>query len=210
MVAVEPQIECGEVLRTVFGDDSRFTLIPTALGDAPGEAEMLMTSASTIASLSPKWVNAVKESGRFSEFDWNKKQKVPITTLDLVIARHGTPAFLKIDVEGFEYPVLKGLSKPVRTISFEFTPEFSAESIKCVEHLHTLGRAEFNYSLGESISIEEVRYFGLSASTSPRILTTAGKPEKVAGHPANPGQAFAKTPAWRYKTAHPPAPGFSP
>ena len=34
----------------------------------------------------------------------------------------GKPAFCKIDVEGYEYKVIKGLSEPLNTVSFEFTP----------------------------------------------------------------------------------------
>lgn len=33
---------------------------------------------------------------------------VPVTTLDLAAAEHGDPALVKIDVEGFELPVLQG------------------------------------------------------------------------------------------------------
>ena len=33
---------------------------------------------------------------------WDRRLRVRQTTLDSLIARHGTPAFMKIDVEGFE------------------------------------------------------------------------------------------------------------
>ena len=46
---------------------------------------------------------------------------MPVTTLDRLIAQHGVPSFIKIDVEGFEDQVLAGLTHPVPALSFEFT-----------------------------------------------------------------------------------------
>jgi len=42
------------------------------------------------------------------------------TTLDLLIDRFGVPAFCKIDDEGLELEVLRGLSHPVPALSFEY------------------------------------------------------------------------------------------
>ena len=64
-----------------------------------------------------------------------------------VIARHGTPAFLKIDVEGFEAQVLAGLTVPVPLIAFEFLPGLPAATRDC---LNLLPDRQFNVVRGEA------------------------------------------------------------
>jgi FkbM family methyltransferase len=57
-------------------------------------------------------VRAVRASGRFSEFEWNDELEVPMRTLDELIREYGVPDFCKIDVEGYEFGVIQGLSRP--------------------------------------------------------------------------------------------------
>ena len=153
VVAVEPQQECMAQLRKQFGAHGRVRLVEKALGARAGTAEMLICDATTISSLSPDWISAVQKSGRFGVSEWNTKQSVELTTLDKLIEEFGTPSFIKIDVEGFEYEVLQGLSTSVKVLSFEFTPECLPKTYQCLEHLSTLGNVSFNYALGESMQL---------------------------------------------------------
>lgn len=153
VVAVEPQDECARVLRTVFGNNRHLTVVQKALGASEGEAVIMISNAHAISSLSPEWVEAVRGSGRFSEYSWDKKRVVPVTTLDSLIEQYGTPSFVKIDVEGFEYQVVAGLSYPVKTLSLEFTPEYLESTVKCIEHLQRLGHIRLNYSVGETMHL---------------------------------------------------------
>jgi formylglycine-generating enzyme required for sulfatase activity len=41
------------------------------------------------------------------------------------------------------------------------------------------------YAFGETVTLQEVHYFGLSASTWAKVASTAGKTERVGGHPPN-------------------------
>lgn len=154
VVAVEPQSSCASLLEEAFGREPGFSLIRQALGAEPGVAELKLSEATTIASMSPAWVQAVRSSGRFAAYRWGRAERVPVTTLDALIQRHGVPAFVKIDVEGFEFEVLRGLSRPVRALSFEFTPECSDAALVCVAHLESLGFNRFNYSPDESMRLE--------------------------------------------------------
>jgi hypothetical protein len=93
----------------------------------------------------------LKNEGRFSkDHKWTTQKKVSVTTLDNLILSYGLPRFCKIDVEGFEESALKGLTKPIPFISFEFTREFFDDAKKCINHLLSLAYVEFNCSLGES------------------------------------------------------------
>jgi FkbM family methyltransferase len=153
VVAIEPQDECVRILRTVYGSNHRLSVVQKALGESDGEAEMMISNPNTISSLSPEWIESVRKSGRFPKSSWDKKQIVPVTTLDRLIEQYGTPSFIKIDVEGFEYQVIKGLSQPVKMLSLEFTPEFIESTFKCFEHLQQLGDIRLNYSVGETMCL---------------------------------------------------------
>jgi len=75
-------------------------------------------------------------------------------TLDNLIKAYGSPKFIKIGVEGYEYEVIQGLSERVNALSLEFTPEFSESTIKCLEYLQALGDCVTNFSVGETFSFE--------------------------------------------------------
>ncbi len=151
VVAFEPQKACSDYLKTVLKEEDGFTLVEAALGEEDGEAEMLISNAHTISTLSEDWVKATRESSRFNQYEWNRKQAVRVTTLDNVIKKYGTPSFIKIDVEGYENEVLKGLSTPIQCISIEFAAEVIENTYKCIEHLSSLSTVSFQYSEGESM-----------------------------------------------------------
>jgi hypothetical protein len=79
--------------------------------------------------------------------DFGQQTTVETTTLDKLIAAHGLPFFIKIDVEGHEPRVLHGLHSVVPYLSFEVNlPEFAPEGQECVEMLSRLAPAgKFNY-----------------------------------------------------------------
>lgn len=153
VVAVEPQVECARILEQAFGGNSQFQLVEKALGERSGEAEMMISQVDTVSSLSTDWIQAVKTSGRFADISWDDKRVVNMTTLDELIQESGSPVFIKIDVEGYEYQVVKGLSQAVRVLSVEFTPEVMESTVQCIEHLSSLGEIHLNYSLGESMEL---------------------------------------------------------
>lgn len=149
VVAVEPQESCWRFLQRRFQNDN-VKIIPKALDKSIGSKEFFIDRSHTISSMSWQWISSVRKSGRFSTHKWSDRMIAETTTLDVLIEEYGNPAFCKIDVEGFEFEVLQGLSKPIMAISFEFVPEYLAPVLSCVEHLSKLGEMTFNYCLGDS------------------------------------------------------------
>ena len=157
VVAVEPQPSCLESLNRFAGDhQGRLTIFPGVAGPNVGTATIRLGSTDELSSLSDSWISAVQASGRFSTVEWHRSMTVDMTTLESLIAQHGEPSFLKIDVEGFELEVLRGLSgRPasLRALSFEFTPEGRSVADACVNYCAGLGRISCNFSEGESMSL---------------------------------------------------------
>jgi FkbM family methyltransferase len=173
-VCFEPQEVCLDRLHQLFNANSNVIIIEKAVGDCEGYAKLLICEdASTISTLSDRW----KTSGRFSEdFEWNKTQSVPVTTLDKSIETYGLPKFCKIDVEGFEVSVLRGLTQPIPFLSFEFNVELIQEAEECVRSLQRIATVEFNYSIGESMElvfptwVSGEKLFENLSQTSDRLL----------------------------------------
>jgi FkbM family methyltransferase len=87
--------------------------------------------------------------------------QVQITTLDTLIEQYGIPDYVKIDVEGFEWEVLRGLSCPIKAVSFEcILPMFLEETIGCLTHLGSLSpRYQYNFwSLEHDYSLQSQRW----------------------------------------------------
>ena len=91
-------------------------------------------------------------SSVFRDEKWDKEIKVTTKTLDDLINTFGVPAFMKIDVEGYELKVLQGLSVPVPLISFEHSPEMIDEARNCAQRLQEISTDyKYNYCLGENL-----------------------------------------------------------
>lgn len=159
IVAVEPQPLLMETLARRYGEDPAISLVEEAVGAEPGEATLFIsTRTPTVTSLSSEWISRVQRDPSFSAVRWDREVKVPVTTLDALIACHGEPRFCKIDVEGLELDVLRGLSTPVAALSFEYIPAAIDMALACIERLETLGRYEYNLAPGETHRLHFARW----------------------------------------------------
>jgi FkbM family methyltransferase len=177
VVAVEPQPDCVRVLRLFFGRDRDVTIVSGAAGARPGTLRLSMSSATpTVSSMSPDWIDSVSRDESFAKVRWDRTIEVEVATLEELIAAHGTPAFVKIDVEGFESDVLAGLSTPVRGLSFEYLPSAHDAMLASLDQVEKLGRYRYNYSPVETMRLASDRWLDAAE------LITFLEPVRAAGH----------------------------
>jgi FkbM family methyltransferase len=140
VVALEPNPMVLPELRARckhFGDCK---IVEAALGSAVSTATLHAARSHGQSSLVSDWASDV-----IATYD------VPVLTLDHVIETFGAPAYCKIDVEGWESEVLKGLTRAIPLISFEFHLNDAdiRRTVSCLNRLTELGASHVNLTPAE-------------------------------------------------------------
>lgn len=151
VVAIEPQPALVKVLRVLYGLRRDVVIEPVAVGRRSGTTGIIINPDNpTVSTASEDFVRAARNAPGWKTQCWSKSLKVPLTTLDALIGKHGVPTFIKVDVEGFEEEVLQGLSHSIKALSFEFTIIQRAIALACIDRCVALGFSRFNAAFGES------------------------------------------------------------
>ena len=151
VVALEPQALFHAFLARDL--PAEVTLLRQAAGAAPGQGALAVSRLHpTVSSLAPGFAARMATAPGFSRVRWDAAEPVEITTLDALIAAHGLPRFVKIDVEGFEPEVLAGLSAAPPWVAFEYLPATLDAALACVDRLATLGPYAFSLVPGETLT----------------------------------------------------------
>ncbi|HXO10349.1 MAG TPA: FkbM family methyltransferase [Solirubrobacteraceae bacterium] len=142
VVAVEPFPACAEMIRRRL---PHVTIVEAAVGAEPATATMHLGPDHVTNTLSERWAAEVS-GGHPTELP---TITVPITTVDALIAQHGTPDYVKIDVEGFERQVLAGLTDQPSLVSFEIHGSLIDEADACMQ---ALPECDFSLTIGEDFA----------------------------------------------------------
>jgi FkbM family methyltransferase len=150
VVALEPHPGMMSWLRRWYGKREGITLLEQAVSAQPGTADLWISRLTpSISTISQEWLATVQQNRRFAGARWEEQIPVRVTTLDALIAKYGKPAFCKIDVEGAELDVLRGLSQPLPALSFEYIPAVLETVLDCIDRLGQLGDYEYNWRVSE-------------------------------------------------------------
>lgn len=151
VVACEPQPDVLTWLRRIAGTHESITIRAEAVGRRKGTATLALSrSTPTVSTLAAGWAARVaRENPTFAKVRWEDSVQVSVTTLDALIETYGPPRFCKIDVEGGEADVLRGLTVPIPGLSIEFVSGGLEVAVECVDRLDQLGPYRFNAVLGE-------------------------------------------------------------
>lgn len=150
VIALEPHPDMMNWLRYWYGRKKNVVLLEHAVSTQAGTATLWMSRLTpSISTISYEWLTTVQQNRRFAGARWEEQIRVPVTTLDILIAQYGKPVFCKIDVEGAEHAVLQGLSHPLPALSFEYIPAAMETAVGCIERLSQLGDYEYNWRVSE-------------------------------------------------------------
>lgn len=150
-------------LQRRFRHFKKVTVIGKAVSDTRGTLTFnVFAEGSAFNTLSAKWLATLEDesTSRFGAMKPVTSYEVETVTLDSLLDQYGPAWFIKIDVEGHEVNVLRGLSRCVRLLSFEVNlPEFRREGLECVRRLVEINQAvQFNYvgvAAGAGLTLDE-------------------------------------------------------
>jgi FkbM family methyltransferase len=150
VVAVEPQPALAAFMQENFPAEiasGQLVVHAVAAGAAPGTAKLFPSqdASKSMSTLSARFVDVARRNGQ--PWDDSAAYDVPVVTLDSLIAEFSVPDYIKIDVEGYDVEVLRGLSRRVDLLSVEFNtqPGLIDLGSECIARIAAIGDYEFNY-----------------------------------------------------------------
>lgn len=160
VIAVEPQQSIFVQLKERFVLNPNIVCVRKAVGSGEGKGILRSPADSAegrhgVATLSDEFISRLGPKAFNLRSGWDAEESVTITNLDGLIGIYGKPAFIKIDVEGYEFEVIRGLSHKI-PLCLEFHPEYVEPAINSIHRLHDLGYTYFNYDLYSDFRFEEI------------------------------------------------------
>jgi FkbM family methyltransferase len=139
----------------VFQYDATITIVAKGVGETEATQYLhVFDDEGGNNTLSQKMVDTLRSAPATSHLPCKLTKdvvQIHMTTLDHLVRECGVPFYIKVDVEGYERAVIRGLSRSVPLISIECNlPAFIDEAEDCINWLvHLNPTAKFNYAIHE-------------------------------------------------------------
>ncbi len=151
LIIIEPLPDAFAVLQEKFGNDRRVDLRNVAIGEREGLETLKITRDTTGAS----FLGPLEEMRAVVGSNWTvaSEVQVKLTTLDRLLVDLPEVSLLKIDVQGYEKPVLAGARQTLaRTrfllIELNFMPQYDGGS--WLGEVHEILTREFGFFLANA------------------------------------------------------------
>ena len=160
VIAVEPERKAISTLKWRYGKNKKVTILENGVSDKESILTIhIAANRSGLNTVSTKWVESLEKekTNRWQKkHAFKKEYEIKTITLDQLFQSYGIPYFIKIDVEGYEKNVIKGMNSLPSFISFETNlPEFREETIECIQLLTALSdKIMFNYSISDKLEMD--------------------------------------------------------
>jgi len=141
VIAVEPSQIYAQLLQNYIYSP-RVTALKFAVSDKDGErVEFYEAQEDGLSTLNKDWLTSPAMPYNGKPF---RTVYANTITIDTLANLYGKPDLIKIDVEGAEWLVFKGMTRKMGTITFEWTYSTIAEHSKQLEYLASLGYTEYS------------------------------------------------------------------
>lgn len=158
VILIEANPNLYEYLLEKYKNNSNVKILNFLISHKTDEyVPFYIASNDGLSTASTDWIT----KSRFSNkpiYTWNEPILIKSKSIDLLIEEYGNPNLIKVDVEGYEYEALLGLTKKSNTICFEWAEEEYEKLNKTCEYLEKIGYNQFGYIEGDAYMVEPQNY----------------------------------------------------
>lgn len=157
IICVEANPNIIQKLKNRFFENNKIEIINKAVSSEKGFVDFYVCeSCDVVSTCDIEWIN----QSRFSDNKTWSKFEIETISIDDLVNKYGIPEHIKIDVEGYELNVIKGMTKNYGSqIKFEWAEEKLNDIFEIIDYLSLIGYSKFSYILQDKYDEEPFEYF---------------------------------------------------